>query len=179
MILGVDILLEMVDKKQLVSGLSERELFNPEGCGFDLRLGKVHRLSGEGYLGIEERKTCDMELVAEYREGEKTVFELLPGESVLTTTVEAVKLPDNLTALLQPRSTLYRNGVIMRGGNVAPGYEGVLSFLLLNASRNIFRIEMGARYAHILFFEVKGTTNKYRGQWQGGRVGTKKLEKQV
>jgi len=30
-----------------------------------------------------------------------------------------------------------------------------------------------------MFFQVKGKTHLYRGQWQGGRVTTKKREKQV
>jgi hypothetical protein len=38
---------------------------------------------------------------------------------------------------------------------------------------------MGARFAHILFHEIKGVGSKYRGQWQGGRVSATKREKQV
>jgi len=38
---------------------------------------------------------------------------------------------------------------------------------------------MGARFVHIQFSEVKGGGSMYRGQWQGGRVTTKKKEKQV
>jgi hypothetical protein len=30
-----------------------------------------------------------------------------------------------------------------------------------------------------MFSEVKGDSNLYRGQWQGGRVTTEKKEKQV
>ena len=41
MILGPAKLLELVHKKKLVEGLSDRELTNPEGAGFDLRLGVV------------------------------------------------------------------------------------------------------------------------------------------
>jgi dUTP pyrophosphatase len=179
MVLGVDELLKRVKEENLVTGLSERELTNPEGCGFDLRLGKAHKLTGTGYLGETERRTPEAELVAEYQEGKKSVMKINPGEGFLVTTLEAVKLPTGLTALLQPRSTLYRSGIIMRGGNVAPGYEGVLSFWLFNSHEEIMEIEMGARIAHILFFEVKGKTNSYRGQWKGGRVAAAKLEKQV
>lgn len=179
MILGVDVLGKLVSKQKLVVDLSDRELTNPEGCGYNLRLGKVHRFKGTGYLGIEERKTPDTVLIAEYSPKKKQIFKLLPGQSVSVTTVESVNLPHNLIALLQPRSTLYRSGIIMRGGNVAPGYKGNLSFILFNPSKSAMTFEMGARIVHILFFEVKGKSNAYRGQWQGGRVSTKKLEKQV
>ena len=38
---------------------------------------------------------------------------------------------------------------------------------------------MGARVVHIMFFEVKGEGNLYRGQWQGGRVTTDQKETQI
>ena len=46
MFLGVDKLLKLVREKKLVEDLCERELKNPEGCGFDLRLGKVWKIKG-------------------------------------------------------------------------------------------------------------------------------------
>jgi len=66
MILGVKKLLELVKKKKLVENLSERELKNPEGAGFDIRIGELYQLKGQGFLGIEERKTPKIKLVAKY-----------------------------------------------------------------------------------------------------------------
>ena len=56
MILGIKKLHELVKEINLVEGLCEREMNNPEGAGFDLRLGEVYELVGDGFLGIEERK---------------------------------------------------------------------------------------------------------------------------
>lgn len=39
MILGINELHRLVKDKELVKNLCQRELNNPEGCGFDLRLG--------------------------------------------------------------------------------------------------------------------------------------------
>lgn len=47
MILGPKTLLELVKKKKLVENLSERELTNPEGAGFDLRLGEAFKIIGK------------------------------------------------------------------------------------------------------------------------------------
>lgn len=179
MILGVDELLKLVSEKKLVEGLSERELNNPEGCGFDLRLGKVWEISGETLLGITDRKSVEAKLLKEYDETESQIFELKSGQQILVTTIEKVNLPENLTANFWLRSTLYRGGVILSGGNVAPGYSGDISFTLFNSGKCPVKIEMGARIVHMIFYEVKGKTNLYRGQWQGGRVVTKKKEKQV
>ena len=179
MILGVSKLLKLVETKKLVSGLCDRELTNPEGAGFDLRLGKVHQISGTAFLGITERDSANSKLIAEYDEKKNKTIIIKPGESFLVSTIEKVNLPSDITANMWLRSTLYRSGLILSGGNVAPGYSGELSFLFFNAGQAKIKIELGARIVHILFYDVKGKTNAYRGQWQNGRVTSKKKEKQV
>ena len=179
MILGAKRLLSLVKSKKLIENLSERELNNPEGAGFDLRLGQVHKISGTAFLGIVERDSAKSKLVYSYKENKKQTITLKPAESYLVTTLEKVNMPINLTANMWLRSTLYRSGIILSGGNVAPGYGGELSFLLFNAGKAKVKIELGARIVHIIFWEVSGKLNTYRGQWQGGRITTKKKEKQV
>ena len=56
MILGVKKLLKLVKEKKLVENLSERELKNPEGAGFDIRIGELYEAKGKGFLGVEERE---------------------------------------------------------------------------------------------------------------------------
>lgn len=179
MILGPKKLLALVKKIKLVEGLSERELTNPEGAGFDLRLGEVYKISGDAFLGETHRKTADIELVQEYKEGETRTVVIKPGNFLLTKTIETVNMPNNLTASITPRSTTYRSGLMLRTGNVPPGYCGGLTFGLKNEGPVEVTIEMGARFVHIQFSEVDGGGNMYRGQWQGGRVTATKKEKQV
>jgi len=179
MILGPQKLLELVKKQKLVENLSERELTNPEGAGFDLRLGEIYKISGKAFLGITERHTADVELVEKFVEDETRSITIKPGEFYLTKTIEDVNMPDDLTASITPRSTTYRSGLVLRTGNVPPGYCGGLTFGLTNEGPVVVTIEMGARFVHIQFSEVMGKGNKYRGQWQGGRVTTTKKEKQV
>jgi deoxycytidine triphosphate deaminase len=69
--------------------------------------------------------------------------------------------------------------LVIRTGNVPPGYCGGLNFGLINEGPVAVTIELGARIVHIQFSEVLGGGNMYRGQWQGGRVTTTKKEKQV
>ena len=179
MVLGPKKLLELVKKINLVEDLSERELTNPEGAGFDLRLGEVYKISGRAFLGVTERHTADVELVEKYVEGENRSVVIKPGDFLLTKTIENVNMPENLTASITPRSTTYRSGLMIRTGNVPPGYCGGLTFGLVNEGNVEVTIEMGARFVHIQFSEVLGSGNMYRGQWQGGRVTTTKKEKQV
>lgn len=179
MILGPKQLLTLVQKIKLVKGLSQRELLSPEGAGFDLRLGEVYKIKGKAFLGISERHTPEITLVKKFDEKKAGSVKIKPGDFFLVKTVESVNMPDNLTASITPRSTTYRSGLFIRTGNVPPGYCGGLTFGLSNEGPATVEIEMGARLVHIQFHEVKGRGNMYRGQWQGGRVTTKKKEVQV
>lgn len=179
MILGPKLLLQLVKDKKLVENLSERELTNPEGAGFDFRLGEVYKISGKSFLGVTERKTADITLVKKYVEGKTTKIVIKPGDFYLVKTIETVNMPENLSASITPRSTLYRSGLFLRAGNCPPGYSGGYVFGLKNEGPVPVTIEMGARIVHVQFLEVAGGGNMYRGQWQGGRVTAKKKEKQV
>ncbi len=179
MILGPKKLLELVKTKKLVEGLAKRELANPEGAGFDLRLGEIYKIKGEAFLGESHRKTPDVKLIASYSPNKKTKITIKPGEFYLVKTVEKINLPLNLAAVILPRTTTFRSGIFLRTGPVQPGYQGELTFGLKNEGPARVTFEMGARFVHIQFHEVKGGGSRYRGQWQGGRVTTKKKEKQV
>ncbi len=179
MILGPTELLHLVATDKLVTDLSERELTNPEGAGFDLRLGEVFKIKGNAFLGITERHTAEIESIGVYDEKAVSSVTLKPGDFVLTKTIEEVNMPEYLTASVTPRSTTYRSGLILRSGNVPPGYCGGLTFGLYNAGPVEVTIELGSRFVHIQFSEVAGGGSKYRGQWQGGRVTTTEKEVQV
>ena len=179
MILGPDQLLRLVKTKKLVENLSERELTNPEGAGFDLRLGEVYSIKGAAFLGETHRQTPEITLVKTYKIGETQTIVFKPGDFYLVKTIEILNMPENLTANFKPRTTTFRSGLFLRTGNVAPGYCGPVTFGMKNEGPIEVTIEMGARFVHVQFDEVKGGGNLDRGQWQGGRVTTTKREKQV
>ena len=183
MILGISELHKLLKSKKLVEGLSERELKNPEGAGFDLRIGELYEVLGSGFLGVTERETPEVKLIASHAKDGGKKIGLKPNTYYMMGTIEKVNLPKDLVALMRPRTTLFRSGVHLLLGQVSPGYSGQLNFGLVNLRPEPFYLEMGARVVHIQFFGVKGKNNLYRGQWQGGRVTTKqttkKKEKQV
>jgi len=179
MILGISELLRLVKEENLVEGLSERELTNPEGAGFDLRIGELYKLRGQGFLGVTERETPELELAASYDPAKSTVIALEPRIYYMMKTIEKVNTPLDVAILFRPRSTLYRSGVTAFTGNCAPGYKGELNFGLINFGAEPFKLEMGARIVHAMFYEVKAGGSAYRGQWQGGRATTDGKEVQV
>lgn len=169
--IGTKELLELVKEKRLVENLCERELKNPEGTGFDLRVGEIFKIKdGEAFLGENERFTPDIEVLAKYGKDKHLVIK--PGDFFLVKTMEKLNLPHNISAIFRPRSTLQRCGIGLFTATASPGYCGELTFGLSNLGNNDFKLELGARIAHVLFFNTSENVSAYRGQWQGGRVST-------
>jgi deoxycytidine triphosphate deaminase len=180
MILGPKKLLKLVKEKKLVEGLSRRELTSPEGAGFDLRLGELYKIvGGKAFLGEFERETPEIKLKIKYEKGKKNKIVIKPGEYYLVTTIEKVNTPLDITINFKPRTTTFRSGLFLRTGNVAPGYRGKLTFALSNLGPLPVTLEMGCRIVHAQFEWVDGGGHQYQGQWQGGRVTTRKRERQI
>lgn len=172
-------LLSRIERGDIIRHISERELSNPEGGGFDLRLREVYAITGPGNLGIEDRSTSSTELVASYETAPGESFSFRARQFYLVTTVEEVSLDQDMIAIVHPRSTLLRSGVSLITAVTAPGYEGKLTFGLHVIGSFPFTVELGARFAHINFLQLDQPANEYRGQWQGGRVSAPKPETQV
>lgn len=180
MIIGPKKLLELVKKQKLLKGLDKRELTNPEGAGFDLRLGEIHEIvGGKAFLGMTERETPNIKRIAKYNQKKVSSFIVKPDIYYLMTTIEEVNLPIDICANFKPRTTTFRSGLILRTGTAQPGYHGKLTFGMKNEGPIDIELELGCRIVFVQFHWVDGGGEQYRGQWQGGRVTTKKREIQV
>lgn len=80
---------------------------------------------------------------------------LQPFESVLIKTLEEVRIPKNMTCLLQPSSKLSTRGLIYTGGSIDPGYEGCLWINIRNMAPMHEEIEYGQPIASIVFIKMK------------------------
>lgn len=171
----------------LIEGLSDRELNNPEGSGIDLRVGQVHKIVGDSFLGADntskERYSSKTELVGDVEKDENKEIILKPGEYVLVTTMEVIhsqagkikyddSLPEGyLIPKVWPRSSLQRGGVSFHATKTDPGYKGKLAFGIKNQGDQDFKFELGARMFNIEYEAVVGEIKRaYSGQHQGGRV---------
>ncbi len=187
-VLGTDLVLQRVREENLLEGLSDRELRNPEGCGLDLRLGKAFRVieggafievDGEGGLGL--RRGVKTQEVASFIEAsaEQQSLSIGPGEYYLVQTIERINTPQDLMPVVFPRTSLFRAGLLLLVSKTDPGYRGSLTFGLRNLSHFDVRLQMGARICNIVSFTVQGQTSGYRGQHMDGRISPEETERQV
>jgi len=103
-------------------------------------------------------------------------FILHPGEFVLGSTSERVRLPDDLVARLEGKSSLGRLGLLIHStaGYVDPGWDGYLTLELSNVANLPITIYPGMKIGQISFFRLSTaaeipygsgrTSSKYQGQ---------------
>jgi len=164
-IIGHEEILKLIKKKPpLIENVDEK---NIQPSGVDLRVKCVYKLKNGGYLGVKNRKTPHIEVIN--RESDEKII-LKPNEFVLIETMEKVNMPNNLIAIVLPRSSLFRCGVSLHTAVVDPGFVGTLTFGMKNLSNFPFKIEIGSKIGQIVFEEVKGNFKLYDGKYQGGKV---------
>jgi dCTP deaminase len=93
-------------------------------------------------------------------------FVLHPGEFALASTLEFVKIPLDLAARLEGRSTWGRLGLQIHAtaGFVDPGFSGALTFELSNVSNVPLTLYPGVRISQICFFHGEPTALPYAGK---------------
>lgn len=163
-VLGYEKIKELIKSKNLVENAEEK---NIQPSGIDLRVKCIYKLKNGGYMGVEKRNTPKVENVCD-KIGEK--FVLKPNEYVLVETMEKVNMPNDLMAIVLPRSSLFRCGVTMFTAVIDPGFIGTLTFGMKNLSEHPLEIEIGTRVGQIVFEEVKDNIKLYDGKYQGGKV---------
>jgi dCTP deaminase len=142
----------------------------------DVRVdGKFRVFHNARYPYIDVRKP--MEDLTELVEiGPDDSFILHPGEFVLGQTLERVRLPDDLVARLEGKSSLGRLGLLIHStaGFVDAGFEGNLTLELSNVANLPITIILGMPIGQISFMRMDGpvdtpygsdeTGSKYQGQ---------------
>lgn len=176
-------ILELNSIHNLIENLSDREKNNPEGTGFDLRVGQVHEIVGDSLLGVTDRYSSKTNLIGDIDINGNEKVILRPGQFCLVTTMETLHAPNKkikydsffpeayLIPKVHPRSSLQRGGVSFHATKTDPGYKGKLTFGIKNQGNQDFIFELGARMFNVEFEPVVGDLNRaYSGQHQGGRV---------
>ena len=105
---------------------------------------------------------------------------LLPGQFILATTMEYFKLPNDLTAFVEGRSSLGRLGLfIQNAGWVDPGFEGEITLELFNANRCAIELQAGYRLGQLVFARMQeAALHPYAGKYQKqkGATGSRVLK---
>ena len=167
MILSDKTIQAMLDDGSL--GISPLERGQIQPASVDIRLGNTYSVVEDSSDGI-----IRLDGAIKYKTIETDKYLLLPGQFVLATTMEYFKLPDNLTAFVEGRSSIGRLGLFIQNtGWVDPGFEGEITLELYNANRCAVELQSGRRVGQLVFAQLdEHAQNPYRGKYQGQRGAT-------
>lgn len=139
--------------KIVIDPLKDEQQIQPSSV--DMRLGdefKVFKVIRKPYIDPK-----DEEDIAEYMESstvpEGEAFIIHPNEFALATTQEYVKVPDDLVARVEGRSSMGRLGVTMHvtAGYVNPGFEGRITLEISNIGAMPVALYPGQRVCQLVF----------------------------
>ena len=159
-------------KEHLKSGkIVINPLTNPkvqiQPSSVDLRIGREFK----GFRII--RKPCidpmDQSDLESYMESfyidEGEPFIIHPGEFALATTYETIKLPNDLVARVEGRSSMGRLGVTMHvtAGYIDPGFHGKITLEISNIGKMPVALYTGQRVCQIVFETMTSPSEKPYG----------------
>ena len=142
----------------------------------DVRVDRYFRVfhnSRYGFIDVKEPQDDLTELV---EMTDETPFILHPGEFVLGSTLERLRLPDDLVARLEGKSSLGRLGLLIHStaGFIDPGWDGHVTLELSNVANLPITIYHGMKIGQLSFVQLSepaeapygtgGLGSKYQGQ---------------
>lgn len=172
----------VLSDKEILKALLQNELIiNPisnikqiGSSSVDIRLGtkfkflKIVKQTHFDITNIQKLKEEIDEYSEEIKLGFSEPFILHPKEFVLGSTLEYLKLPHNLTARLEGRSTWGRVGLQVHStaGLVDPGFEGCLTFELHNLGKLPLPLFPGVRIGQLVFYPTNFVGESYSNKPQ-------------
>ena len=131
------------------------ELLQPSSVDVRVdRLFRVFRNSRYPYIDVKEPMEDLTELV-EVADDEQP-FILHPGEFVLGSTLERIRLPDDLVARLEGKSSLGRLGLLIHStaGFIDPGWDGHVTLELSNVANLPITLSVGMKIGQLSFMQL-------------------------
>jgi dCTP deaminase len=141
----------------------------------DVRVDRYFRVFHNArYPFIDVREP--QEDLTELLETDSEPFILHPGEFVLGSTLERIRLPDDLVARLEGKSSLGRLGLLIHStaGFIDPGWDGHVTLELSNVANLPITIYPGMKIGQLSFVQLSepaespygsgGLGSKYQGQ---------------
>ena len=142
----------------------------------DLHIDRYFRVFRNHSMRVIDVKEDQEDLTELVEIGEEEAFILHPGEFVLGSTLERVRIPDDLVARLEGKSSLGRLGLLIHSttGFVDAGWDGHLTLELSNVANLPITLYPGMKIGQISFLRMttaadhpygsKGVGSKYQGQ---------------
>ena len=162
-------------KKGNIAFTPSLDQFQLQAHAVDLRLGFTFLIPKSWHMTAKGREAYRIDPlkdhgpeyfdIIELEQGQ--CFELLPQEYVLVSTFETIKVPDDLMAVLYPRSSVNRKGLsVDLTGIIDSGYEGPLTLPIRNNTRSqVIQLHPGERFCQVVFEQLSKRVKARKSRW--------------
>lgn len=138
--------------------------------GIDLTAGRVFKFCSAGALDFSnsERDLGETEEIIPRKSEEEDKFGwwmLSPGAYKVRTN-EIINMPNNLSGIAYPRTSLLRMGVFTHNGVWDAGFSGRSEFVFVVSNPFGLKLKQNARVIQLVFFRVE-ETEAYNGIYNG------------
>jgi dCTP deaminase len=160
-------------RKELQSGRLGLEPFDDvmvQPSSVDVRLDRFFRVfNNTRYTHIDPRQQQD-DLTTMVEAEDDEPFVLHPGEFVLGSTFEAVRLPDDLAGRLEGKSSLGRLGLLTHStaGFIDPGFTGHITLELSNVANLPITLWPGMKIGQLCLFRLTSAAEHPYGSQKAG-----------
>ena len=136
----------------------------------DVRLDKYFRVFENHRYAVIDPAADQSELTREVTPPGDDPFVLHPGEFVLGSTYEYVRLPDDIAARLEGKSSLGRLGLLTHStaGFIDPGFEGHVTLELSNMATLPIKLWPGMEVGQLCFFQLSSPAAHPYGSSEAG-----------
>ncbi|MGI8751725.1 MAG: dCTP deaminase [Acidimicrobiales bacterium] len=169
------ILSDRTIRAEIAAGRIEIEPLDPtdiQPSSVDLHLDRFFRVFRNHTMRVIDVKKDQDELTELVEIADEEVFVLHPGEFVLGSTAERVRLPDDMVGRLEGKSSLGRLGLLIHStaGFVDAGWDGFLTLELSNVANLPIILYPGMKIGQISFLQMTTPADHPYGS---GAVGSK------
>src|SRR5947199_6914550 len=138
----------------------------------DVRVDRLFRVFHNNRYPFIDVKVEQEELTELVEVDGEQPFVLHPGEFVLGSTLERIRLPDDLVARLEGKSSLGRLGLLIHStaGFIDPGWDGHVTLELSNVANLPITIYVGMKIGQLSFVQL---TEKAETPYGAEELGSK------
>lgn len=132
----------------------DRSLVQPSSV--DVRCNHRFRVFENHRYPLIDPKAPQADLTTEVEASQEAPFILHPGEFVLGTTLETIRLGDDVVARLEGKSSLGRLGLLIHStaGFIDPGFQGQVTLELSNVANLPIAIYPEMKIGQISFYQM-------------------------
>ena len=152
----------LLSDRSIIEAIKEENLILPynsgnlQPCSYDVTLDSVFKTISKdhetSYIDAVTKETID----CSYFTMRKETYTLMPGEFVLGSTIEAVKIPNGIAARFEGKSSLGRIGLSthVTAGFIDPGFRGTITLEIHNLNAVPILMHAGMKIGQLCFMTL-------------------------